>query len=366
LTGSAGEAAHLAPAIIRALTVTIFLPSPARRLARLVVGPIEGDGVITIAVRNALRFTFDRSAAPAHLQDGATFVVDGRRLSLPSSARSSSSHHGSQGVTFYRPHRSAPWKVTAEAATTLDPVRRYGPLISILLSSGPLVLIVPTHAAQHERVARRIAHDAWVYGRLDARIVTDEQLKAELGNDRRRDSLHGSWVVIGGKENAMAGLLQSTPRAPARCFRVTRQKADAPICGTRSAFSWSGTNQRQDRRRRGEDVRPNQQSLNRHPGSPSAPAQRRRARPRARRDRRERPRARLPHLSRPQYVNAVVLLACPLAASTDSTYALAAGTPSLDWMIVGHEADWKGAGGLLGAGWWNNAWGWEESGSWLS
>jgi hypothetical protein len=35
-------------------------------------------------------------------------------------------------------------------------------------------------------------------------------------------------------------------------------------------------------------------------------------------------------------------------------------------MIVGHEADWKGAGGLLGAGWWNNAWGWEESGSWLS
>jgi len=42
------------------------------------------------------------------------------------------------------------------------------------------------------------------------------------------------------------------------------------------------------------------------------------------------------------------------------------GVPVPDWIVIGRDADWQSAGGVLGAGVWDNEWKWNEAMSWLS
>lgn len=183
-----------------------------QRLARLRVGPINKEGSIVITSRNTLRFSLDRGASSVRLWKANDLVVDGCRLRLPLDTRADDSSSRLHDVTFHRVNRTAPWQLTTDADAALEPIRRYGPLLSILTTPGPLVLIVPARALHHLQIATRIAHDAWVYGRFDARIITDEQAKAEMRDERQHEGLQGNWIVVGGRENAMTGLLQSTPR----------------------------------------------------------------------------------------------------------------------------------------------------------
>lgn len=71
--------------------------------------------------------------------------------------------------------------------------RRFGPILSILNTRAPFTLIVGT-SAQHEHlagIAQRIAHDVYLYGKIDSRILNDTEVaKRELGK--------GNVVLIGG------------------------------------------------------------------------------------------------------------------------------------------------------------------------
>ena len=70
--------------------------------------------------------------------------------------------------------------------------RRYGPLISILSSPLPITLVVGSHGhtvPYLRSIASRIAHDAYVYGKLSFHIVLDVDFVAEEGE--------GNVVLLG-------------------------------------------------------------------------------------------------------------------------------------------------------------------------
>jgi hypothetical protein len=72
-------------------------------------------------------------------------------------------------------------------AEASHPIRRYGPLISILSTPTPLVLVVGTRSSpaiqQHlTSIATRIAHDAYLYAKIGCRIVLDVDFEEEKGN----------------------------------------------------------------------------------------------------------------------------------------------------------------------------------------
>lgn len=136
---------------------------------------------------NVLTFSIARQTI-SYLNDPLTIQADNTVLSL--SASSKSSH-----LTFHRASRSSPWSLSS---THSPPKRAHGPIIQILSSKGPLVLIVSNSAEGDDpdmSVAKRIAHDAWVYARLDAVILRAEEVQAM--RESGQAGLDGSWVVIG-------------------------------------------------------------------------------------------------------------------------------------------------------------------------
>ena len=44
---------------------------------------------------------------------------------------------------------------------------------------------------------------------------------------------------------------------------------------------------------------------------------------------------------------------------------LRTGVPVPEWAVVSPRCRWQGAGGLIGAGWWDGEWGWSEGMSWM-
>jgi len=66
-------------------------------------------------------------------------------------------------------------------------------------------------------------------------------------------------------------------------------------------------------------------------------------------------------------------LACILVGTDDEGLELAArlfplrtGVPVPEWVVIGEDSRWKGAGGFLGAGYWSHHWKWSESMSYLA
>ncbi|KAI5480162.1 UDP-galactose transporter [Pseudohyphozyma bogoriensis] len=80
--------------------------------------------------------------------------------------------------------------------------RRYGPLISILTSPEPLLIVVGTFGSasttRHFReIALKIARDAYVYGRVDCVIVEDREVMGREG----AFAGEGSVVLLGGADD---------------------------------------------------------------------------------------------------------------------------------------------------------------------
>ncbi|ORY88575.1 hypothetical protein BCR35DRAFT_276583, partial [Leucosporidium creatinivorum] len=83
--------------------------------------------------------------------------------------------------------------------------RRYGPLISILSSPRPLVLVVgtsgsPSTTRHLTSIAERIAHDAYLYGRVDCEVVRDDEVdetpegNVALLGDSYANSVTARWA----------------------------------------------------------------------------------------------------------------------------------------------------------------------------
>ncbi|CED82113.1 Peptidase S9, prolyl oligopeptidase, catalytic domain [Phaffia rhodozyma] len=293
----------------------------AGRLARVKLRVFSGGSNITqIKTSNVLTLSLTLEAArrlfPEESPLTATSLqIDDSYVSIDFSSIEAASEH----LVFHRSSVTSSWRLIS--ATDSYTLRVYGPIIQILTSQGPLVLITPScdSTSKHETsVARRIAHDAWVYGRLDTVIICAEQAikKIQAGDPL----MEGSWVVIGLSNSFATELLRSTP--------IT---FDGPHS---FALRFS------DERTSTFDARQNPSTgvLSLHP-----------------------------HPIRP--AGLTLLLGGTDPSGLERAYRLfpvRTGTPLLDWVIIGPEADYKGAGGIIGTGFWSRSWTYNPGMSWLS
>lgn len=96
----------------------------------------------------------------------------------------------------------------AQLAKALSHAR--GPMIRLLTSKGPVAFIVGPHPPHHS-LAKRLAHDLFVYHRLDSDIVSaDQAIHERIG---------GNIVIIGRPEdNAyQQRVLQGEAITPGEC-----------------------------------------------------------------------------------------------------------------------------------------------------
>lgn len=194
------------------------------RLARLEVLPpvkIREHFVVHIKTRNVR--TFSLPVDILFKDPWKKVVIDGvgyssRHFVWSSAVDSPIIFHKSEDVPKHRlwaPSLDNRW---SPAIIRVDyrpaPARSYGPIIQILSSDHPLVLVVPRDSAQHLSIAKRISHDAWVYARLDSLIVFADEVLAEMskiGNEPVDSRFLGNLVVIGGFENELARTMKGTP-----------------------------------------------------------------------------------------------------------------------------------------------------------
>ncbi len=54
-------------------------------------------------------------------------------------------------------------------------VRAYGPMIRLLATSGPMVFIIPPNDSVFTSLATRLAHDLYLYHRVDSEIVMEQE-----------------------------------------------------------------------------------------------------------------------------------------------------------------------------------------------
>lgn len=100
------------------------------------------------------------------------------------------------------------WEMTAASKP-----RRYGPMIRLLDSDGPLLLVIPPNNEKLQNLAIRYAHDVRVYQRQDVEIVYDIQaLRSVLNGELEH---YGNIIVFGRpEENRYAKWMISTERIP--------------------------------------------------------------------------------------------------------------------------------------------------------
>lgn len=104
----------------------------------------------------------------------------------------------SRSTTFLSTKGSSSFSIRTPAP------RRYGPLLSILTSPQPLLIVVgtagsPSTTRHLASIAERIAHDSYLYGRVDCEIVRDEVVEEKregnvvLLGDAFTNSVTAKW-----------------------------------------------------------------------------------------------------------------------------------------------------------------------------
>ena len=168
----------------RLLVGTLQAPFPGphltrhHRLARITVRifsePSTLEASISIKSRNVRSFSIDQALLASRFSvRPTTLTVDSRPPAalLPSAS----------AQTFYL-HPSTP---RIAPSTSSSRPRRYGPLLAILSSPSPLQIVVGTTGSiETERhlhsIATRIAHDAYVYGKVNSVILRDSDVVQEV------------------------------------------------------------------------------------------------------------------------------------------------------------------------------------------
>ncbi|KAL7421865.1 hypothetical protein Q5752_003636 [Cryptotrichosporon argae] len=189
--------------------------------------------------------------------------------------------------------------------------RAYGPLIRILATAGPMVVVVDPRSAHQARLAARVAHDMFVYHRTDAEIV---EAREALERVARNELGAGSVVVIGRpEENLFAQWLVAQKRVPlAFPARGVFTLADKLVYEAGTGII----------------------TLYPHPTNSAGLA---------------------------------LLIAGNDTDGLESAarlFPLRTGVPVPDWAVVSARWKWQAAGGLVGAGFWDADWAWSAH-SWM-
>ncbi|WVR07026.1 hypothetical protein IAU60_004065 [Kwoniella sp. DSM 27419] len=190
----------------------------------------------------------------------------------------------------------------------VQPPRAYGPMIRLLATTGPMTFVVPP---RHINLARRMAHDLYVYHRIDSEIVDDR-----LGLTRVAEGTigGGNVVIIGRPEvNVFANWMIKENAIP-----LTFPTEGVMLLNDMVVYD------------KGAGIT----TLYPHPVSTTS-------------------------LS--------VLIAGNDAVGLELAarlFPLRTGVPIPDWTIVSPRARWQAAGGFIGAGFWSGDWTYNDSMSW--
>ncbi|WRT66336.1 uncharacterized protein IL334_003291 [Kwoniella shivajii] len=192
----------------------------------------------------------------------------------------------------------------------IDPVRAYGPMIRFLSTAG-LITIISPDLPRHLSIAKRIAHDLFVYQSLDSEVVTDQDALLRLANGTIG---RGNILMIGRpEENLFVDWTIIQNKIPISFPTKGVMLIDDKVIYDRGAGIIT---------------------LHPHPTAPKG-------------------------------------LSVLIAGNDDLGLELAArlfpirtGVPIPDWAIVGPQARWKGSGGFIGAGFWDGQWRWNDAMSW--
>ncbi|ODO08851.1 hypothetical protein L198_00585 [Cryptococcus wingfieldii CBS 7118] len=198
----------------------------------------------------------------------------------------------------------------------LTPPRANGPMIRLLSSQARFSIIVPSLSGEHPRhlsVAKRIAHDLYVYHRIDCEILGHQR---GLERAAKQEIGPGNVVVIG------------RPEENRYTEWMIAQKSIPLEFPTRGVMLIDKDRVVYDR---GAGI------IALHP-----------------------------HPTHPKSLSVLLAgndeLGLELAARL---FPLRTGVPIPDWVLTGPRSKWQGAGGFIGAGFWDGEWQYSDAMSWM-
>jgi hypothetical protein len=85
------------------------------------------------------------------------------------------------------------WSESGDDFSPDDRVRRYGPMIRLLASQGPMNIIADPSNSSAWSVALRYAHDLYLYHRIAVNVLSDDKALQHM----TKDELFGNLVTVG-------------------------------------------------------------------------------------------------------------------------------------------------------------------------
>ncbi|KAI0798096.1 hypothetical protein C8Q75DRAFT_34633 [Abortiporus biennis] len=262
------------------------------RLARLTVQ--QKSTSVEITTTNVLHFSVERSS-PFWPSQGV-FIVDDTQLiteGLPDS------------ILFSINDKK--WEIIKQPWTV--PIRPSGRMSAILSSSAPLNIVISNKTNTRElSIALRIAHDLYLYHKLDSRILEAHTSSKEI----EQSTLQGNLIVIGtGVNNLLVKNLLEKQQTPFDLRDNRLFLNDDQISDHHTAIFLHP-----------HPLRPTGLSLIIYPGSHDLDANLERGR---------------------------------------KLFPIRTGVPIPDWVILDETVDSISLGGIRGAGVWGNNWTWNEA-----
>ncbi|KAH9857796.1 hypothetical protein C2E23DRAFT_719844 [Lenzites betulinus] len=267
------------------------------RLARLTV--VIQEGAVEVRTTNVKGFSIRIGSLPIHARN-VPFIFDGQRVELDEGTWKL------DDFTLAVSQESGQW--TPYSPREISELAPRGRATSILNSVGPLTIVIATKREGPElSAALRLAHNLNVYHKLDAEILDDQEALHRL----RQSSLDPGNVVV----------LEHGPLG---------EFAKSILGESKTAFCAQGSTLELRGRSLNE---PSTAALFLHP--------------------------------HPLHSSSSVFF----VYGSDLTglerglrlFPIRTGITVPDWIVVGPQADERGAGGVEGAGVWGNDWGWNEA-----
>jgi hypothetical protein len=110
-------------------------------------------------------------------------------------------------------------------------------MIRLLATTAPITIVIGRTNVRLRSIAKRIAHDVYVYHRTDCEIVTDEEALRRVAAGTLSE---GSLVVLGGPfENRYAEWMVGQKRIPCELGLVSEWHEADYQCRSRRKGSWS-------------------------------------------------------------------------------------------------------------------------------
>lgn len=287
-------------------------------------GADKDSAHVQVVARNVRRIDLDmvvlRRSASAALLSNSTPM----RLSL-NGQEIEADLHGVETVHFFHKGHGE-WEswTDLETSTTSARARPIGPVLRIVSSEGPMVIVVPSAGSTIEvtawmGVARRFAADLLLYGLINSQIITD----ADFVSSGAADTFDRSNIVtLGGPH------VNTFTRSIYDSWPTQNNPIQFPSPETSSQFEIQGCSF--------YEIGTAMLAL-------------------------------APH---PTFDQGLVLIAHGVGVEGVSRAArlLPTRTATMipEWIVVDRSAEWMGEGGVQAAGWYDRGWSWSESMSYVS